>query len=396
MSHNVSVLPLNSGRLQPVKGKSADIKAYEIVQPFDYIEFARRSANPGAVAGNTLYQDDGTNYDDGTLVWDNYLNLKGATRDNLMYSDHANDGVVFGGTVSTFSRNGTTIKAAALAIKPDLADWNAAGYGMYSTESLRTTDFSMFKFGGTVATPAALTTSDWISNMRFEGADSDATLQVAAGLRVTVYDTVASGVVSGETNMLVADNLGNLKSMQTWNYEQIDFLPLADIRIATGGATTFNRNSNDQLTVFQGATDNRLLSVRASSSSGDQVGIGVGLPKSKLGVAGSFATKVLTVSSASATLGFDDQLVNVTYTTTGAVTITLPSATSAWNGDESVGRTYTIKDGGCNASANNITISAGGSDTIVTDTTGNASVAINENGAVYTLQVVDSTTWALI
>jgi len=35
-----------------------------------WIEFIPQPANPGAVPANTLYQDDGSNYDAGTLVWD--------------------------------------------------------------------------------------------------------------------------------------------------------------------------------------------------------------------------------------------------------------------------------------------------------------------------------------
>jgi hypothetical protein len=35
----------------------------------DWIEFVPQAANPGVIAANTLYQDDGTNFDTGTLVW---------------------------------------------------------------------------------------------------------------------------------------------------------------------------------------------------------------------------------------------------------------------------------------------------------------------------------------
>ena len=41
------------------------------------VEFTQKSANPGSVPTNTLYQDDGTNYTAGTLVWDNAAEITG-------------------------------------------------------------------------------------------------------------------------------------------------------------------------------------------------------------------------------------------------------------------------------------------------------------------------------
>lgn len=43
------------------------------------VEFVPVSANPGVITTNTLYQDDGTNYDTGSLVWTNKAVITGET-----------------------------------------------------------------------------------------------------------------------------------------------------------------------------------------------------------------------------------------------------------------------------------------------------------------------------
>jgi hypothetical protein len=53
-----------------------------------------------------------------------------------------------------------------------------------------------------------------------------------------------------------------------------------------------------------------------------------------------------------------DQIVNVAYTTTGAVTVTLPTAQAV------AGRTILIKDVDGNANTNNITVATEGAETI--------------------------------
>tara|TARA_R110000796_G_scaffold167313_3_gene284195 strand:- start:344 stop:1897 length:1554 start_codon:yes stop_codon:yes gene_type:complete len=72
----------------------------------------------------------------------------------------------------------------------------------------------------------------------------------------------------------------------------------------------------------------------------------------------STPTAVTTVNAATYDLLTADKVVHVTYTTTGAAAITLPTAQAV------SGRTITIKDGGGNASVNNITIDTEGSETI--------------------------------
>jgi hypothetical protein len=73
---------------------------------------------------------------------------------------------------------------------------------------------------------------------------------------------------------------------------------------------------------------------------------------------------VTTVSSATHTVVLANQVVHVTYTTTGAVTVTIDS-------DNAVnGRRFWIKDAGFNASVNNITVLTEGSETIEGETSG--------------------------
>ncbi len=128
-------------------------------------------------------------------------------------------------------------------------------------------------------------------------------------------------------------------------------------------------------------------------SSGN-IGIGTKVPVSKLEVNGSKGTKVTTVSTATPpALGANDSFISVTHTTTGPVTIPLPSAASAWNSTDKIGRVYTISDSGANAGTNNIIINRAGSDTIVTSATAQTSAIISGNGDVIRIIAINSTTW---
>ena len=77
-----------------------------------------------------------------------------------------------------------------------------------------------------------------------------------------------------------------------------------------------------------------------------------------LTISGAAASAVTTVNSSTYSLLATDARVNVTYTATGACTITWPTA------QVTDGREVVIKDAGGNASVNNITIVTGGSETI--------------------------------
>jgi len=70
------------------------------------------------------------------------------------------------------------------------------------------------------------------------------------------------------------------------------------------------------------------------------------------------ALNTTTVNASTYNLLVTDYILNVTYPTTGVVTITLPTAQVI------SGRTITIKDASGNASINNITIDTEGSETI--------------------------------
>ena len=77
----------------------------------------------------------------------------------------------------------------------------------------------------------------------------------------------------------------------------------------------------------------------------------------------------IAVSAATYTVLATDTLLGVTYTSTGAVTLTLPAATAYIN------KFLNIIDEGGNAQTNNITINRAGSDTI----NGGTSVVMNKN-----------------
>ena len=103
----------------------------------------------------------------------------------------------------------------------------------------------------------------------------------------------------------------------------------------------------------------------------------------------SFEKGVTGINAATYTILTSDRTIAVDYTTTGAVTLTLPSAASAF----SSGARLLIKDSGVNALINKITINRAGSDTITDRATGETSTIINTNGGAIWMQAKDATTW---
>jgi len=90
-----------------------------------------------------------------------------------------------------------------------------------------------------------------------------------------------------------------------------------------------------------------------------------------------------TVNAATYDLTTTDYILNVTYTTTGAVTsLTLPTSQVV------EGRVIVIKDSGGNASGNNITIDTEGSETI----DGSATLVLNSDYEAVNLYC-DGTNW---
>lgn len=105
---------------------------------------------------------------------------------------------------------------------------------------------------------------------------------------------------------------------------------------------------------------------------------------------------VTTVSASTYTIATEDNTIVVDYTATGGVTLTLPSASSAWDSTRSTGQRFLIKDIGGNASMNNITINAAGSDDMIIDTSGYSSHAISSNGGSAWVQAISASEWLVI
>ena len=113
-----------------------------------------------------------------------------------------------------------------------------------------------------------------------------------------------------------------------------------------------------------------MAQVRPTVDSGDLSGKGI-----------KFSTT--TVNAATYDLTTTDYILNVTYTTTGAVTsLTLPTSQVV------EGRVIVIKDSGGNASGNNITIDTEGSETI----DGSATLVLNSDYEAVNLYC-DGTNW---
>jgi hypothetical protein len=91
------------------------------------------------------------------------------------------------------------------------------------------------------------------------------------------------------------------------------------------------------------------------------------------------------VDAATYTVNVWDELLYVDYTTTGTVTLTLPSAADAL----AAGTTYVVYDVDGNAGTNNITVSRAGSDTI----DGATSATISTNNGKLRLIAISGTEW---
>jgi len=94
---------------------------------------------------------------------------------------------------------------------------------------------------------------------------------------------------------------------------------------------------------------------------------------------------VTTVAGATYTVLRTDDIIHSTYSATGAVTITIPTALMAEK------KTFTIKDAGGNAGTNNITIITQGVETI----DGSATYVINSDYDSITLYS-DGNNWYII
>jgi hypothetical protein len=173
------------------------------------------------------------------------------------------------------------------------------------------------------------------------------------------------------------------------------------IRMETSSSTnpTIIPSTDDDGTGLGGNGSNEIYLITnelpaVTVDSAQNVGVGTAVPNTTLDIDGSISEDVATLASATLTLDKTHRFICTTYTATGAVTITLPSASSAWNSTDGTGQIYTVKDCGANAATNNITINRAGTDTIITNITNDTSVVINANGDSVTLQAISATQWA--
>ncbi len=97
---------------------------------------------------------------------------------------------------------------------------------------------------------------------------------------------------------------------------------------------------------------------------------------------GKNVLNVTAVSASTYSVLEADYILHVTYTNTGAATVTIPTA------QVEAGRILHIKDADFNANANNITVATGGSEKI----DGNATYTISTDGGSVSLYS-DGTDW---
>ncbi|MCP3665739.1 MAG: hypothetical protein GY696_25130 [Gammaproteobacteria bacterium] len=123
----------------------------------------------------------------------------------------------------------------------------------------------------------------------------------------------------------------------------------------------------DQLSLIAGATEGIRVTTTATETKGGRI------------------RNITTVAAATYDLLATDDILDVTYTSTGAVAVTLPTAQVV------AGRTIVVKDAGGGAASYNITIDTEGSETI----DGAATAVISTNYAAVTIYC-DGTNWMVI
>jgi hypothetical protein len=320
------------------------------------------------------------------------------THTHALFIQGSSDGVGFNTDDPTFTQEGTAKPSSFLALKSDVLNGNAGAFGMASTTSSRAVDVTFLKSAGSWASKSATASNEVIANLGFAGYDGtdfnrSALFQVAGDGAVSA-DTVPLQMVfqTSQTN-----NGGLLTRMRIRANGIVQIGGGATFPVvtfdATNGATVINEQANSAGDLrVEGGSNTNLIRTIASSN---RVAIGSSGPVSTFETNGSRGIKVATLSATTLTLGETHEVIAVGHTATAAVTITLPSATSSWNSTSSIGRRYTIKDTGCNAGTNNITINRAGSDTITTTTTGNTSVVIATNGQTLIIQAISSSVWAV-
>ena len=176
------------------------------------------------------------------------------------------------------------------------------------------------------------------------------------------------------------------RAVQTGNEELLDVQILQQVFDATAGAFQITQVSNAAAAVQTGNGNlNQTQMVQQAFIQADGT-IQV--------TCDNCDYRVLTeVDTATYTLLITDRTVAVDYTATGAVTLTLPAASTAWDSDNSKGLEFLIKDTGVNASINTITINRAGSDTIIDSSAAQTSTTISTNGGAIWIGLKDASTW---
>jgi hypothetical protein len=371
----------------------------------------------------------------------------GDTMNNVLLVDAGNDGVVLGGTKSTFIRDGATIKSAFLAVKPDQANWNAGAQIIYTSQALRTVDFSLLKARGTEASPTTVVSGDDISNFRWEGHDGTDFI-VSSLVRAAVDGTVATNIVPGALYISTADTAGTLTERisirASGNIGINRTNPLSGLDVVTSlglkrtATATDYRTAGDIVVAVTNTSAARTITLSTADTVGrrtifvnDESG-GAGTNHITVATEGSQKidgqdtfvidrdygavtvycdgtnwftlvrdvssnkTKITNLGASTYTMTQANDALAVQYTTTGTVTVTLPAASASFDSTINRGRRFLIFDAGCNASVNNITVQRAGSDTIVTTTTGNTSTVINSDGGTIDILAISATTWKVL
>ncbi len=229
-------------------------------------------------------------------------------------------------------------------------------------------------------------------------------LEYVAG--VTTLGGLRMRVVNGEFNILANENVEISSATGDIIIDagtgddifMLDTLDVADIRGGEGAGDDLTLSSTSNAT-----KGNINFGVNSTYDEvNDRLGIGTTTPDHELSVignaevTGSSREGVTTVAAATYTIASDDKVIVVDYTTTGAVTLTLPSASSVWDATNSTGARYVIKDLDANAGTNNITIQRNatpGTDTIIDTAAAQTSTAITTDGGAIEIMAVSSSEW---
>lgn len=412
----------------------------EVKNLFPDYEIKNTAGSVGIILGSTsgVFNAGNVDYD---------LAFHGDTLNNVLYIDAGNNGVVMNGTKSTFVRYGATIKSAFLSVKPDAASWNSGAQIIFTSEALRTVDFSLLKARGTEAAPTAVVSGDDISNFRFEGHDGT-DFNEAALIRSAVDGTVSANVVPGALYISTTDTAGTLTERISIRASgniginrtnplsgldvvtslglkrtavAADYTTAGDIVVAvtnTSAPRTITLSTADTVgrrTIFVndesgGAGTNHItVATEASQKIDGQDSFIIDRDYGAVTLycdgtnwftlvrdVSSNKTKITNLGASTYTMTQANDALAVQYTPTGAVTVTLPAASASFDSTINRGRRFLIFDAGCNAATNNITVQRAGSDTITSTTTGNTSVVINSDGGTIDILAISASTWKVL